>query len=61
MSNFIALALLVLIIAIPAAAVVGVYRIELSPVSRVLRRLFAFDPRHPALAYEAAADRIGQR
>jgi hypothetical protein len=61
MTNVIALVLLILLTAIPAAAVIRVYRSELRPVSDGLRRLFAFDPRHPGLAYEAAADRLGRR
>lgn len=60
MSNFIALAVLALLTAIPVAAVIAAYREEFEPARDAARRFLAFDPRHPGLTYDAANRRIEQ-
>lgn len=58
MSNVIALTVLALLTVIPIAAVVAAYRAELEPARDAARRLLAFDPRHPALAYDSSDRRV---
>jgi hypothetical protein len=61
MINIAALLFLVALVAIPAAAVLSAYRDEWLPAYHKLAQALRFDPRHPAIAYDAAADRISNQ
>ena len=61
MINIIALVFLGALVAIPAGAVVSAYRDEWLPTYHKLARAMKFDPRHPAIAYDAATDRISNQ
>jgi hypothetical protein len=61
MINTVALLFLGSLVAIPAGAVLAAYREEWQPAYRKLAQAMKFDPRHPAIAYEAATDRISNQ
>lgn len=58
MINTVALLFLGALVAIPAGAVLASYREDWLPAYQKLGQALKFDPRHPAIAYDAAADRI---
>ena len=61
MINIIALVFLGALVAIPAGAVLSAYREEWLPTYHKLAQALKFDPRHPAIADEAATDRISNQ